>query len=56
VNEYEILVEDDDERRAIVTLRARDLNEARERVRYMLDPTAARIIEVRAAFLERWDP
>jgi hypothetical protein len=53
--DFEVLVEDDEARRAIVLVRVTDEDAARARVRYMLEPTAARIVEVRRAFLQ-WRP
>ena len=52
MREWEVLCEDDNERRAIVIVRASSAEEARARVRYMFDPTAARVIEARPAWQE----
>lgn len=45
--QFEVLIEDDEERQAIVLVDAADEDAARRRVRYMLDWTAARIVTVR---------
>ena len=50
MREFEALVEDDNGRRAIVTVRAVDADAAREHARYILSASEARVIEVRAAF------
>lgn len=44
---YEVLVEDENGRYFTVTVQATDLQDARGRVAYILDPTSAHIIRPR---------